>query len=766
MEDAKVLVKELTLEEKAAMCTGVDNWHTLAVERLGIPAIRVSDGPHGLRVEEFNDDGSRSTKKSISFPAECALAASFDRVVVKQVGEMLGEICQAEDVQVLLGPGVNIKRSPLCGRNFEYFSEDPLLAGELGAAYVEGVQSKGVGTSLKHYMANSQETRRTTSSSELDERTMREIYLPAFERVVKKAQPWTVMASYNKINGTFATENREVLVDILRKEWGFKGTVVSDWGAVHDRVKAVAGGCDLTMPAELETSEQIVKAVQLGMLPEFLVDEACMNVIELAQKGWEARHKVTFSKEKAHTVSRMAAEESAVLLKNEERILPLKKNIKIAFLGEFAQRPRFQGGGSSCVRVHQETNLLEAVEGIARVSYYQGYDGVTTNSELLEAAVAGAKDADVAVVFAGLPLMMESEGIDRTSIGMPDSHNELIEKVSEVQPNVVVVLMNGSPIEMIWEQKVKGILEMYLGGEGVAEACVNLLFGAKNPSGRLPETFPLHLQDNPSYLFYLGDKHKVHYNEGIYVGYRYYESKKMPVLYPFGYGLSYTTFEYSNLKTDKEKLSATEEIRISVDVTNTGSITGKEVVQLYIAVNSCGVLRPVKELRGFDKIELEAGETKTITFTLNQRDFCYWNDEVHCFHMEAGQFDIQICASAHDVILSKSVETEREALDENIVYSLATLVGDMVKHPVGADFFECHLDEIVEGIIASGILGDVMGDDAIMIPREQMKEMSKGLYSQAISTLKMFLPKLTYNDWVALLNKLNAKSNRTSYHRD
>ncbi len=755
MKDARELVKELTLEEKAAMCTGVGNWHTLAVERLGIPAIRVSDGPHGLRLEELNEDGSRSTKKSVSFPAECALAASFDRNVVKQVGEALGEICQAEDVQVLLGPGVNIKRSPLCGRNFEYFSEDPLLAGELGAAYVEGVQSKGVGTSLKHYMANSQETRRTTSSSELDERTMREIYLPAFERVVKKAQPWTVMASYNKINGTFATENRALLVDILRKEWGFAGAVVSDWGATHDRVKAVAGGCDLTMPAEPHTSEQIVKAVQSGMMPEFLVDEASVNVIQLAQKGTDAKRGGTFDQKQAHKISRMAAEESAVLLKNEDKILPLKKNGKIAFVGEFAQKPRFQGGGSSCVRIQQEISLLEAVKGTAKVSYYQGYDGLTTNSELLKEAIAGAQDADTVVVFAGLPLIMESEGLDRTSIAMPDSHNELIEKISAVQSNVVVVLMNGSPIEMVWEKKVKGILEMYLGGEGLAEACVSLLFGDKNPSGRLPETFPIRLQDNPSYLFYIGDKKKVCYNEGIYVGYRYYESKRMPVLYPFGYGLSYTTFAYDNLKADKTKLSVGEEMTISVDVTNTGDVAGKEVVQLYIAVKSCEVLRPVKELRGFDKVALEPGETKKVTFTLNQRDFSYWNDEAHCFHMEAGQFEIQIGASAHDVILQIPVETEWEDIHEDIVYSLTTLIGDMVKHPVGAAFFDSHLEDIMDGIIASGILGDVMGDDAIKIPREQMKQMSSGLHSQAISTLKMFLPKLTENDWVELLNKLN-----------
>ena len=755
MNDVRELVNKLTLKEKAALCTGADNWHTLGIDRLEIPAIRMSDGPHGLRLECMGEDGVRTTTQSVSFPSECALAASFDRDVVRRVGEALGDICQAENVQVLLGPGVNIKRSPLCGRNFEYMSEDPLLAGELGAAYVEGVQSKGVGTSLKHYMANNQETRRTTISSELDERTMREIYLPAFERVIKKAKPWTVMSSYNKINGTFSSENRETLSDILRKEWGFKGTVVSDWGAVHDRVKAVAAGNDLAMPGELQTSVQIEEAVKSGEMPEFLLDEACENIIRLALKADAMKRGGTVDWEQAHKVSRMAAEESAVLLKNEDNILPIHKKKKIAFLGEFVEKPRFQGGGSSCVRVRNNIDLMEAVSDRADVTYWKGYEGVQTNEMLLAEAVAGAQEVDVAVVFAGLPLSMESEGCDRAGIQMPESHVTLIEAVAAVQPNVVVVLMNGSPIEMIWEKKVKGILEMYLGGEGTAEACISLLFGEKNPSGRLPETFPLRLQDNPSYLFYPGDKKRVCYQEGVYVGYRYYETKEMPVLYPFGHGLSYTTFAYDNLKIDKNKLEAGETIKVSVDVTNTGTVQGKEVVQLYVKVNECEVLRPVKELRGFDKVSLKPGETKTVKFILDSRDFSYWNDDVHAFHMEAGKFEIQIGASAKKVLLSVPVETVREQIQEDIMYSMTTLVGDMVNHPIGAKFYESHLDDIVDGVIKSGILGDVMGSDAVEISREQMKAMGKGMYSQSISTLKMFLPNLTDNDWVELLNQLN-----------
>lgn len=488
--NVKEIVGQMTLEEKAAMTTGVGSWHTYGIDRLDVPSIRMSDGPHGLRLEVCKEDGTKYTATEVSFPAECSVAASFDRDVARKVGEALGDECQAQNVQVLLGPGVNIKRSPLCGRNFEYMSEDPCLAGEMAAAYVDGVQSKGVGTSLKHFFANNQETRRNTGSSELDERTMREIYLSAFETVVKKSQPWTIMASYNRINGTFATENRDYLTDVLRKEWGFEGVVVSDWGATHDRVKAVAAGTDLTMPGEENTTDQIIKAVEDGSLPESVLDEACERILALVEKGIAGKRSVEKDLERAHAVSLMAEEESAVLLKNENKILPLRKDAKIAFVGEFAQTPRFQGGGSSNVRVEKEMSLLEAVSGVAQVDYYQGYDGIKTNQVLLDEAVQGAKQADVAVIFAGLPQIMESEGLDRQTMAMPESHNTLISEIAKVQQNVVVVLMNGSPVEMPWVHEVSGILEMYLGGEGLAEACVNLLFGDKNPSGNTSGELP------------------------------------------------------------------------------------------------------------------------------------------------------------------------------------------------------------------------------------------------------------------------------------
>lgn len=759
MEQIKELVSKLTLEEKAALCTGVDSWHTVAIDRLGIPAVRMSDGPHGLRYEQREEGKPVSTAQTVSFPAECALASSFDREVIKSVGEEIGEECQAFGVNVILGPGVNIKRSPLCGRDFEYLSEDPYLAGEMGTAYVKGVQSRGVGTSVKHYLANSQETRRMTSSSEVDERTLREIYMPAFEKVVKAAKPWTIMASYNKINGTYATENRKFMTDILRDEWGFDGVVVSDWGAVHSRTKAVAAGTDLAMPGEQNTNESLIQAVKSGMMPEFLLDKACEHVIALALKAGEGRRDAEMDYERGHEISVKAAQESAVLLKNEDGILPLKKSARIAFIGEFAKVPRYQGGGSSKVEVRSAPGALEAagLSGDSRagqIAYYQGYHGTEPDQELIDEAVKGAQTADVAVVFAGLPLSMETEGIDRTSLQMPKSHNELIEKIAGVQSNVVVVLYNGSPLEMPWLDRVKGVLEMYLGGEGAGEATVNLLFGDANPSGRLAETFPKKLSDTPSYLSYFGGKYRVNYDEKIYVGYRYYETKEMDVLFPFGYGLSYTSFAYSNLTVDKSTLKSGEELRVSVDVTNVGERFGKEVVQLYVAVKECEVLRPVKELRGFDKVALEPGETRTVTFTLGSGAFAYWNDDVHKFHVADGTFEIQIGASAHDVICREEIKVEGEELDLKMVYDMTSLVGDMMKKTVGAKFMEEHEDALLEGIIASGIAGHVMDEKPT---KEMMKgqNAAEGLALQPIQTLKMFLPGVTETEWNLLIEALN-----------
>lgn len=547
------LVSQMTLEEKAGLCSGFDFWHTKPVDRLAIPNIMVSDGPHGLRKQEETSDhlGVNESIKAVCFPTGSAIASSFDRELIHTIGEALGEECQAEDVSVILGPAVNIKRSPLCGRNFEYFSEDPCLASEMAASHIKGVQSKNVGTSLKHYLANNQEYRRMTASSEIDERTLREIYLAAFEGAVVNAKPWTVMCSYNRINGEYASESKRFLTDILRDEWGFDGIVVSDWGAVNDRVKGLIAGLDLEMPSsEGINDEKLIRAVKEGELDEAVLDRTAARILELVYRYKKNKlENAVFDREKHHALARKAAEESAVLLKNEG-VLPFKKGTRLAFIGDFARKPRYQGGGSSHINSFKTVGALEAVQGITEVLYAKGYDTKEDiiKEELIREACEAARQSEAAVIFAGLPDSFESEGFDRKHMSLPEYQNSLIEAVCAVQPNTVVVLHNGSPVEMPWADKVKGILEVYLGGQAVGEATVNLLFGFANPCGKLAETFPVNLEDNPSFLYYRGEKDTVEYREGIFVGYRYYDKKKAEVLFPFGHGLSYTTFAYSGLK--------------------------------------------------------------------------------------------------------------------------------------------------------------------------------------------------------------------------
>jgi len=661
--DIKEIIKNLTLEEKAALTSGDGWWHTKAVERLGVDAVSMNDGPHGLR-KVISGPGSSSVSEAapaVCFPAACLTAASFDRDLLYEMGQHLASEAVAQGVDIVLGPGVNIKRSPLCGRNFEYFSEDPLLAGELAASFINGVQSTATGTSLKHFFANSQEHRRMDGSSELDERTMREVYLPAFETAVKKSKPWTVMASYNKINGTFATENKRYLTDLLRDEWGFDGVVISDWGATHNRAGAIAAGCDLTMPGEA-TDNEIVTAVNEGKLPESDLNRVCENILSLIAKVLSAKrdkHKIKdYDYEKGFSLARKIAGESVILLKNDGDILPLKKSDKVAFIGEFAKNPRYQGGGSSHVNSIKTENALDAANGFAEITYAQGYEteNISPNETLIAEAAEAAKQADVAVIFAGLPEAMESEGFDRSDMRMPDSHNKLIEAVCAAQPNTVVVLHNGAPVEMPWAGLPKGIIEAYLGGGAIGGAVADVLFGDVNPSGRLPETVPYKLEDNPSYLFYRGEDGVTYYNEGIFVGYRYYATKKADVRYPFGYGLSYTKFSYSNLTLDREELGETDKpLTVAVDVTNTGNLAGCEVVQLYVAPEKKEIIRPVRELRGFDKVSLAPNETKTVTFTLDKRAFAYWDMNLSRWAAESGSCQIQICRDAHSVILEKKV---------------------------------------------------------------------------------------------------------------
>ncbi len=670
----KQLVSQMTLEEKAGLCSGLDFWHTKAVERLGVPNIMVSDGPTGLRKQDQNGDhlGVNDSIKAVSFPSGCLTACSFDRDLLRMEGEVLGDECQAEDIAVLLGPALNIKRSPLCGRNFEYLSEDPYLAGELGAAYTQGVQSKNIGTSVKHFAANSMEYRRMSSTSNMDERTLREIYLPAFETTVKKAKPDTIMCSYNRVNGTFASENKFLLTDILRKEWGFDGFVVSDWGAVNDRVAGIKAGLDLEMPASGgDTDKQIAQAVRDGKLDEKVLDTAVERILKIVYKFLECRQKGNFDKNAHHLVTAEIAKESMVLLKNDSKILPLKEKDagQILFVGAFAQKPRYEGGGSSHINAFKVTGALQAAKdaGLA-VKYEQGFDikeSKAKDAKLLKAAVAAAKKAKAVVVFAGLPDSYESEGYDRSHMKLPANQNILIEEIAKVNKNVVVVLHNGSPVEMPWVKSAKAIFESYLGGQAVGIAQIDLLFGRANPSGKLAESFPIKLQDNPSYLNYPGNGTVANYAEGIFVGYRYYDKKEMDVLFPFGHGLSYTTFEYSALKVDAKKIKGGQSVVASVKVKNTGKKAGKEIVQFYVAAptgNECKPPyrepRPKMELKGFEKVELKPGETKTVAVTLDARAFSVWDESLHDWYIPGGTYQILAAASSRDVRLCAKVEVE------------------------------------------------------------------------------------------------------------
>ena len=698
--DIKALISQMTLEEKAGLCSGDDFWHTKAVERLGIPRTMVSDGPHGLRKQDDAADhlGINDSIKAVCYPTACATAASFDPDMIREMGEAIGDSCQHEKVSVVLGPAVNIKRSPLCGRNFEYFSEDPYLAGKMATAIIQGIQSRNVGTSIKHFALNSQEHRRMSSSSDADERTIREIYFPAFEMAVKEAQPWTVMCSYNKINGVYASEDPWLLTDVLRKEWGFEGYVMSDWGAVSDRVAGVAAGLDLEMPASGGVNDRkIVEAVKAGKLDEKLVDQACERILNIVFRYLDsAKPETPWDKEAQHVQAADIAAECMVLLKNEENLLPLSKEDDVAFIGEFAMKPRFQGGGSSHINCFKTTGAAEAAKGL-KVTYAPGYSVAKdeATAEMIAEAVAAAKKAKVAVVFAGLPDSYESEGYDRKNLDMPACQNQLIEAVAEANPNTVVVLHNGAPVEMPWIGRVKAVLEAYLGGQAVGEAAVRVLFGDVNPCGKLPETFPLKLEDNPSFLFYGGEGNRTEYREGVFVGYRYYDKKKMDVLFPFGFGLSYTTFEYSGLKLSAERIRDTETLTATLTVKNTGSRPGKTVVQLYVGDAESTPLRPVRELKGFAKVALQPGESKEVSFTLDKRAFAYWNEEIHDWHVETGAFTVEVGDSSRNLPLKAEVTVE-STVELPRRYTRDSIFMDIMADPKAAPVMKDFMKQTME----------------------------------------------------------------------
>ncbi len=750
--DLHALISQMTLEEKASLCSGASFWFTKPIDRLGIPAVMMTDGPHGLRKQSTNADhlGINDSVVAVCFPAACATASSFDTELMTKLGETLGNECQAEDISILLGPAVNIKRSPLCGRNFEYMSEDPYLTGQLATAYINGVQSQHVGTSIKHFAANNQEFNRMSCSSEVSERALREIYLSGFEQAVKAAQPKTVMCSYNKINGTYASENEWLLTKVLRDDWGFKGYVVTDWGAVSDRVKGIQAGLDLEMPASNGINDaKIVDAVKQGHLDERVLDCTVERLLQVLYSYVDNRNPhAVFDRDADHRTAVEMAAECAVLLENNG-ILPLHKNTKAAYIGSFAATPRYQGGGSSHINPSKVTSALETAQTKGRdITFVPAFsaekDALLDHG--LEDAVAAAKEAQVAVIFAGLPDSFESEGYDRKHMDLPAAQNELIAAVAAVQPNTIVVLHNGSPVVCPWANQVAAILEMYLGGQGVGEACDQLLWGEANPCGRLAETFPLRLQDTPCYLNFPGDGKKVHYAEDVYVGYRYYDSKEIPVRWAFGHGMSYTSFAYSNLTLSSSDLDDTSTLTVHVDVTNTGAVAGKEVVQLYVHDLTHTANRPYKELKGFSKVFLQPGETKTVTLQLTARDFSYWAEDLGDWFTPSGSYQILIGHASDEILLTEPIQfTTKKLLPLNI--SMSTTMGELLKDPRTAPVIQQMLAET-----SSGAAGNMMNSEDPST-RAMAQAMFFGLPLKSLASFGMTTPE-QLNNLISALNQV------------
>ncbi len=662
-EKIQSIIARMTLEEKAALCTGATPWTTTPVERLGVPQMTVSDGPHGVRrVPDVNSMANESLPATC-FPTASCLASTWDVDLIRKMGEALAEECIALNVDVLLGPGANMKRSPLCGRNFEYFSEDPYLAGEIAASLINGVQSRGVGTSLKHFAANNQEFQRFSISAEVDQRALREIYLPAFEKAVKQAKPWTVMCSYNKVNGSFASEHHHLLTDILKNEWGFEGLVVSDWGAVRDRVASLKAGLDLEMPGPQERRvKAVVEAVRSGELGEAILDESVRRILNIVFKANETPKNGTFDMDAHHELAHKIATEGMVLLKNNG-LLPLKGLQHIAVIGRSAEHAYFQGGGSSHnnpTKVAVPFKELEAQAGDAELTYAEGYPAdLSFRQDLIDKAMTLAQSADVAVLYIALPTFKESEGYDRTDIDLTAQQVALIKAVSKVQPKTIVVLNNGAPVAMSeWIDDVAAVLEGWMMGQAGGVSIADVLFGKVNPCGKLAETFPLKLSDTPAHLNWPGGAGEVRYGEGLFIGYRYYDAKQMPVLFPFGYGLSYTTFSYSNARVSAKTFKDVDGLTVTVDVTNTGNVAGKEIVQVYVHDQKSGLARPEKELKGFAKVELQPGETKSVSIHLGFRAFAYYHPEYKQWITEDGDFDLLIAASAADTRQTLTVTLE------------------------------------------------------------------------------------------------------------
>ena len=689
--DIQSLIEQMTLEEKAALCTGASNWTTTPVERLNIPEMVVSDGPHGVRRVPNVHEVAATSLPATCFPTASCLASTWDVALIRQLGEALAEECIALNVDVLLGPGANMKRSPLGGRNFEYFSEDPYLAGEMAANMINGVQGKGVGTSLKHFTANNQEFQRFSISAEVDERTLREIYLPAFEKAVKEAQPWTVMCAYNKVNGTFASQHDTLLNKILKEEWGFEGLVVSDWGAVRDRVAALQGGLDWEMPGPQDRRvKEVIAAVQSGSLDEAVLDESVRRILRIVYKAQETPKTGEFDVDAHHELARQIAAEGMVLLKNNG-VLPLKDQQHMAVIGRSAEQAHFQGGGSSHInptKVAVPFKELQAQASNAELTYTAGYPADNSfRQEMIDEAVTLAQAADVAILYIALPTFKESEGYDRADLDLTEQQVALIKAVAKVQPQTVVVLNNGAPVAMgDWIDGVAAVLEGWMMGQAGGGAIADVLFGRVNPSGKLAETFPLKLADTPAYLNWPGGAGVVRYGEGLFIGYRYYDTKEMPVQFPFGYGLSYTSFEYSNPQVSAATFKDVDGVTVSVDVTNTGSVAGKEIVQVYVHDQVAGLVRPFKELKGFAKVALESGETKTVSIMLDFRAFAYYHPEYARWITEDGAFDLLIGASATDIRHSVTVNLD-STLDLPCILDKESTIREWMADPRGKTVF-------------------------------------------------------------------------------
>ncbi len=720
-------VNDLTLEEKASLTSGGDAWHLQGVETKGIPGYMITDGPHGLRKSLASSTGETDLNDSVPatcFPPAAGLSSSWNPELIHQVGEAMAEECIQEKVAVILGPGVNIKRNPLGGRCFEYWSEDPYLAGHEAVGIVAGVQSKGVGTSLKHFAANSQETDRLRISANISQRALREIYFPAFEHIVKEAQPWTIMCAYNCINGVHAAQDRWLLTDVLRDEWGFQGIVMSDWGADHDRVASLNAGLNLEMPPSY-TDDQIVYAARDGRIQPAQLDRMAQGMIDLVSKTRAAMsvENYRFDIEAHDEVAHQAAVESMVLLKNDDAILPVAGDAKVTVIGEFARTPRYQGGGSSHITPTKMTSFLDALaERGADVAFAPGFtlDLEPADAKLEAEAVETAKNADVVLMFLGLPEAAESEGFDRETLDIPAKQVELLKAVAAENKNIVVVLSNGSVVSVApWAGNAKGILESWLLGQAGGPALADVIFGKVSPSGKLAQTIPMDINDDPSMINWPGEEGHVDYGEGVFVGYRYYDTYDKAVDYPFGFGLSYATFAIDGVNVAK---TGANTAHVTATVTNTSDVDAAETVQVYVAPGKAAVARPKHELKGFRKVFLKAGESAEITFDLDERAFAYWSEKFNDWHVEAGEYTVEVGTSSRDIAAVAVVTLDGDGkalpLDEWSTF------GEWADDPVGS--------KIVASVYAEGEAGNLP-----QLPDNDMMRMF--LKSMPINSMPMLM---------------------------